>query len=221
MPKDYIPSNDADFSAWLDNFLTQTEKSKTRFRLNDADLAELGKLATDFQTSITDAQQAQVALDTKIQVKRQARAAIEAATRARVRQIQAAPDITDADRAGLRITLRDATPTRAGAPTSRPIATVDTSERLRHRLDYRDSATPTRRAKPAGVKGCEIYLYIGPEAPADPNAFRLLTLDAASPYTVEHNAADIGKTAHYLLRWLSTQDEPGPWSDTIHATITG
>ena len=34
-----------------------------------------------------------------------------------------------------------------------------------------------------------------------------------------NDPADGGKTAHYLFRWANTRGEPGPWSETISATI--
>jgi hypothetical protein len=31
--------------------------------------------------------------------------------------------------------------------------------------------------------------------------------------------ADAGKTAHYMLRWVRTTEEKGPWSETAGATV--
>ena len=78
---------------------------------------------------------------------------------------------------------------------------------------------PTTKAKPAGVRGAEIYCAIATTAPADPAAYRFLALDTATPYLIEHAPADGGKTAHYLLRWVNTRGEAGPWSETVSATI--
>jgi hypothetical protein len=221
MAKDFIPQADAEFAAWLDNFITTATKSKSKLNINDPALEDLAALANTFKSSVAAAQQAQVALDTKVQAKKQARAAVEAAARGRVRQVQAEPGVTDEDRAALRISLRAAPAAPANVPDTRPIVTIDTSERLRHRLDYRDSATSNRRAKPAGAMGCEIHVFIGPQPPADPAEFRLLDVDPATPYIVNYTGADAGKTAHYLLRWVNGRGERGPWSDTTSATITG
>ena len=30
---------------------------------------------------------------------------------------------------------------------------------------------------------------------------------------------DVGNTAHYMLRWVATTGEKGPWSETASATI--
>lgn len=80
--------------------------------------------------------------------------------------------------------------------------------------------TPTSRAKPAGAMGCEIWVKIG-TAPADPCECQFLALDTASPYVAEYPGSDAGKTAYYMLRWVSTSSEKGPWSETVAATITG
>jgi hypothetical protein len=35
----------------------------------------------------------------------------------------------------------------------------------------------------------------------------------------EFTGPDGGKTAHYMVKWLSTRSEAGPWSETASATI--
>src|SRR5438309_1770241 len=42
-----------------------------------------------------------------------------------------------------------------------------------------------------------------------------------TPYTNTFNDVDAGKTVHYMLRWVNTRNEPGPWSETISVTISG
>ena len=45
------------------------------------------------------------------------------------------------------------------------------------------------------------------------------TLHQFTPYTAEFDGADGGKQAHYMLRWVDTRGETGPWSETATATI--
>ncbi|MCK4342738.1 MAG: hypothetical protein KAY37_13555 [Phycisphaerae bacterium] len=40
-----------------------------------------------------------------------------------------------------------------------------------------------------------------------------------APAAAEFTGPDGGQTAHYMLRWLSTRGEAGPWSETASATI--
>jgi len=134
--------------------------------------------------------------------------------------MQSSPQVTDAQRQSLGLNVRSTTRTAVGAPTSRPVATIDTSHRLRHTINFVDELTPTSRAKPDGTQGCEIWMKVGDPPPAGPNDVRYLALDTRTPYTVDFEASDAGKTAYYMLRWTSTRSEAGPWSATVSGTIT-
>ncbi len=51
------------------------------------------------------------------------------------------------------------------------------------------------------------------------NELTFLAIDTRTPYTTDFIGADGGKTAHYMLRWVNTKGEQGPWSETASATI--
>lgn len=144
-----------------------------------------------------------------------------------VRRIQANAKTTDSHRAALGITVPDRLPTPVGPPTTRPLVKVDFSKRLHHRIAFADEKTPTRRAKPKGILGAEVWVNISapddppptPVSPADPSELRFLLLSTRTPAVAEYGGEDAGETAHYMLRWLSSRGEPGPWSETASATI--
>ena len=46
-------------------------------------------------------------------------------------------------------------------------------------------------------------------------------LDTATPYPSTHPGAQTGKKANYLLRWVNSTGDKGPWSGVISATIGG
>jgi len=148
-----------------------------------------------------------------------ARAALAALIRAAAGRMQVHPAMTDAWRAKAHLRIYDKTRTRAPLPTTRPLVVVDTSLRLQHTISWRDETTPTSRAKPRGVKGAEIWYFIGPTPPSNPAQCRFAALDSATPHLLEHNPADVGKLCHYLLRWVNSRGEAGPWSETVSATI--
>ncbi len=83
-----------------------------------------------------------------------------------------------------------------------------------------NDATGNGNAKPEGAMGCEIWVKVG-SAPADPSELHFLGLDTRTPCTAEYGGEDAGKTAHYMLRWVNSKGEQGPWSQTVSATITG
>ena len=121
----------------------------------------------------------------------------------------------------MKIPVHATTRTRVGVPTTAPIATIDTSRRLSHILDFRDKDRPRSKAKPDGVAGCEIWVKIGGNPPAAPSELHYLGSDTNTPYLNEYPGADAGKPAHYWLRWVNTRGEKGPWSDNVGGTIPG
>ena len=221
MAKDYIPKSDAELASFLDNFATKVASDKGKFSFSDAEVTELTTANTDYQTALAELAEAEDNYNAKLEAKRQAEERAVAATRARAQQIQANPTIADEERAGLRLPVRDKQPTRVNVPQSFPIVVIDNSKRLRQTLSYFDNNTPTSRARPAGIAGAEVSRYIGQTPPSGPEQFQRLDESRRSPYTVEYTGADAGKTAYYMLRWVNSRGEKGPWSETVSATITG
>jgi hypothetical protein len=221
---DFIPIPDSEFAQWVQTFIDYVSAAPASVGLVTADVTPL----TDAKTAFDGAYESHVAAQTDARAKRQAkddaRVDLVETVRALVRRIQAYPGTTDAMRQSMGITVRDAVPSIASAAVLgdlRPWATVDTSQRLRHTIDFRDAGAKDRRAKPSGVKGCEIWVRIG-SAPTDPpHDLKFLALDTSTPYIAEFDLADAGKTAYYMLRWVNTRDEKGPWSETVEATIVG
>ncbi len=89
-------------------------------------------------------------------------------------------------------------------------------------MRFTDEAAPTRKASPAGVSGAEIRVRVAPVADAPPIDLAALTfvaLDTRTPYTLDFDGPDGGQNAHYMLRWVNTTGQKGPWSETVSATI--
>jgi hypothetical protein len=127
----------------------------------------------------------------------------------------------DADKLGkVNLDPLDETKTPSGAPSSVPFALIDLGK-LRHTLNFRDAATPDSDKKPAGILGAEIWYKIGGIAPTDNKECEFLALDTATPYVVQFDGEDAGKTVYYLLRWQSKNGDKGDWSDVAQATVNG
>jgi hypothetical protein len=90
---------------------------------------------------------------------------------------------------------------------------------LQHTIRFADSGTPTSKAKPAGVRGCEIWMKVGTPPPASASELAFVTLDTRTPHVIAFDGADGGKSVTYWLRWVSTRGEIGPWSAAVTATV--
>lgn len=218
---DYIPNTDADFNTWQDNLYKYASDNLAALGLTAADLTPITASRSTWMTTYSDHVAAQAAAQGASQSKSSARGDYEARLRTFVQGVQADHTVEDKHRAGLQIGVRSAARTPASMPASSPVATVDTSHRLRHTINFNDEHSPTRRAKPEGVMGCEIWVKIGDPAPTGPSQLHFLATDTATPYTAQYDEADANKVAHYMLRWVNRKGEAGPWSQTVSATITG
>ena len=128
------------------------------------------------------------------QSKDAARRTLEAQARLITSFTQGFPKTTDADRATIGIIVRDA----SGTPTL------------------------TRRARPKGVLGAEVWLTLIDAtqlAPNDPSALAFLTMATKLSIRADFRSGDGGKTAVYMTRWVNTQGEKGPWSEIATATV--
>ncbi|MCB9855092.1 MAG: hypothetical protein H6818_05340 [Phycisphaerales bacterium] len=78
---------------------------------------------------------------------------------------------------------------------------------------------PTRKAKPNGVIGAEIWVQVGEAATRSQfpnhqvtnalNSYTFARLATRTPTVVEFTGADAGRTASYILRWVNTRGQPG------------
>ncbi len=74
-------------------------------------------------------------------------------------------------------------------------------------------------AKPAGLIGAEFRVKVVGPPPVDPGELTFVTVDTRAPYTRNHDGAQRGKPAHYMLRCVNSRGDVRPWSATVSATI--
>lgn len=215
---DYLPGPDADYQAWVTNFVTYANANLAALGLVAADMTPITTNQTLFNTGFAAHIAAKAAAQAAKQSKDEARGGLTAAIRPLVRRLQASSVVSDAEKASLGITVAQ-TPTPIGPPTTAPICSIECGARLQHTLRFVDETTPTRKAKPAGVLGCEIWSKVGDAPPADESDLRFVAVDTSAPFVLNFNAADGGKTAYYWLRWVSPTGERGPWGEQSQATI--
>ena len=222
MSTDYIPRPDADYNAWIANFVTYANANLAGLGLVAADMTPVTTAQATWNTNFAANIAAQATAEGARANKDGARTTLTATIRPLVRRLQASTAVSDPERASLGITIPDPGSTPVAPPTTSPTCTIGCGERLRHTLDFRDSVTPTSRAKPAGVIGAEVWVKltaIGAPTPGDPADFDFLALDTSTPYLAEYAGPDGGKNANYILRWVNSRGQKGPWSEVFSATI--
>jgi hypothetical protein len=215
---DYMPGPDASFQAWQSNFVTYANANLAALGLTAADMATITSAQSGWATTFPAHVAAVNAAKAAKQTRDEARAAYVAAIRPLVRRLQASAVVSDAEKASLGITVAQ-TPGPIGPPTTAPICTIECGNRPQHVLRFVDSATPTRKAKPAGVLGVEIWNKVGTTPPTGENDRRFVAVDTNTPYVMNFDSADGGKTNYVWMRWVSPTGERGPWSEQAQASI--
>ena len=218
---DYIPNADNKFNEWIVPLSDYLTANATSLGLTTDELTPLTAGVGAWKTAYAGHQTADAAASAAQTTKDNARDALEAVVRPLVQRLQVSPGVSDQQRGEMKIPVRATSRTRVSVPASRPMATVDTSRRLQHVIDFRDEGAPKLRGKPAGVAGCEIWEKVGAPAPADISEMRYLATDTRTPYLAQFTGAQAGQTVTYWLRWVNTRGEKGPWSEPVTATIAG
>jgi len=189
-----FPRPDSHFAAYMNNYYAAVEKFWSVQGFSESEVKPLKDALSAWSAAFPAHVAAQNAAEAARQSKDAARRTLEAEARPVTSFIQGFPKTTDADRATIGITVRDS----SGTPT------------------------PTRRARPKGVLGAEVWLTLidaGQPAPTDPSALAFLTMATKPSIRVDFRSGDGGKIAVYMARSINTRGERGPWSEIAMATV--
>lgn len=217
---DYIPVGDSDAIDDGRVRIEYAEANLAALNLTAADIAPLKEAHEAFATAYNANVVKQAEARSTREAKDDKREEWERLDRAFNGRMQSDLAVKDEQRAAMKLRVYDKVKTAVGAVGSFPVGVVDTGQKLRHEISWRDSATPDSKAKPAGVFGCQILYKIGGEPPVDAGECEEAAIDRAAPYLLEFGGADGGKTVFYLLRWISNSGEKGALSPLFSATIT-
>jgi hypothetical protein len=219
MAKDYIPEAEGDFDTWASQFLAGIKTNMAALGLPQATVDAVNAAYTAWQADREASDTADAAARAAHQQQQKSRDALEKIARSTVHTINGNPAVDNALRAKAHLPPRDQVRSAIGAPATKPIGRLEPTGHSTLTLHFVDELTPQKSAKPHGVHGCEIWMHVGDPAPADATGYTHLAVDTRTPYVDVHPAADAGKTAYYMIRWVNTKGQAGPWGDVVSAKI--
>jgi hypothetical protein len=117
---------------------------------------------------------------------------------------------------GIELPSHDHTP--APVATTYPAARIDSSM-LRFLKIFFHDAESSHKAKPKGQHGAEIRWAILESPPQSVKDLTNSAFDTNSPFSLEFDDTERGKTAYFCLRWENTRGEKGPWGEIVSALI--
>jgi hypothetical protein len=128
------------------------------------------------------------------------------------------PRVSVEDLKAMGIAIPDPTNTPAPVATTYPVYTTDSSVIRFLKLHFHDQNS-LHKGKPRGQHGAEIRWAILASPPVNVNDLTRSAFDTSSPFTLEFDEADRGKTVHFCMRWENTRGEKGPWGEIVSAII--
>lgn len=204
MARRYIPPNDLEFVAWMNNFLTVLNANLATFGLVANDLTPLTNARNDFQTKLGNFQSAQTALRTASEAKKDSRSVAESLFRQMAQRINRHPNMTDALRAQLGLSVPRARQRRGVGPEIPGVRLeVDAGRVVVHFGTNPDNER--LNGKPEWALGANIYIREEQEP-----TYRLLAFDTASPYVWEYRGAPKRFFFRVAYRGVRERDEGTP-----------
>jgi hypothetical protein len=219
MSHDFLPRKEAVFYAWVVVFFGYLIVNLQRFGIAESVISPLVSLRNDFQTKYAVAQATVSRTKASVLAKNNAMDALKTALRAFIREyITYNHLVTDEDRDNLGVPIHKTSHTPRPVPVTYPVFTVDSSTIRVLVIHFRDAGSEGR-AKPFGVHGVEIRWGFSDTQVINPDDLLHSAFDTRSPFRLEFNGDERGRTVWFCLRWENTRGEKGPWSEIVSAIV--
>jgi hypothetical protein len=217
---DYIPSKDKDFLTWVINFLKNLFTSLVRFGFPEAAYQELAAKRNTFADKLALADDPATRTKGVVEEKNEARDDLKHAVRQLVkRYLNNNPAVTNKDRDDLGLPIYKSGRTPSPIAVSYPSFDIDSGTIRRLLVDFYDQGSKTSKAKPAGQHGAEIRWVISDTPIVDVTELIHSSFDTRTPFTLEFQGHERGKTVYFCLCWENTRGQKGPWSEIQSAII--
>lgn len=218
MPGDYIPSTDAGFLAWSQNFNNQATLAPTAVGLTAPQAVAYDAAFLDYDTWMITVGDPNLRTPAAIVAKDVSKAALLLLSRQYAAIIQAFPGTSDAERTLFGLTIRDTGRTPYPTPTAEPELAVQKLLPLQIKLRLKQVGS-LLSPYPLGAPLCEIWYKTGDVAPVDLSGCSYAG-DASSRFFMHDVPGAMGgDKIHYIARYKTLTGLFGPLSATLSTTV--
>lgn len=208
MQAPYIPATDAAFDSWLANFSALITAAPTTYGLTAPDAVTIAASYSAWNAAFLLATNPTTRTTPAIAAKDAERLLAEQVVRPFAVGISRNPAVTNLDKTAVGVNLPNTARTPIPPPLTVPGLTLVAAIHFVHTLAFRDTSTPTTKAKPFGAIGMELWRTLAVGASTDPTTATQIAVLTKSPNSIGYTAPDVGKTATYWGRWV-TRSGPG------------
>ncbi|MDR3093925.1 MAG: hypothetical protein LBU62_04705 [Bacteroidales bacterium] len=213
-----IPAKDADFNVAQDTIINISYENRVAWGLDsdwlDAVSAKGNLWDSAYMAYLPEATRTPLITFEK----NEARKVYEKDLRLLVKSLQSNPKVTADDLRSMGIVAPSSSRTPVPAPTTYPEFSTDSSTIRRLAVHFRNAGSDSS-GKPKGVHGAEIRWAILDAAPVSVADLIHSSFDTRTPFTLEFDEPERGKTVWLCLRWENTRGEKGPWSEIESAIV--
>jgi len=220
----YIPAPDPAFDSWLANFSTLITAAPTDYGLVSGDAVIIQAANDDWNALYVISSTPSTRTSPAIAATQAQRILSTAIVRPYAQSIARNPSVSNDLKVGLGLNLPNPTRPRIPAPLTVPGLSLVSAIHFLHTLAYRDTSTPTSKAKPFGAIGVKLLRIVNTTAQTDPTLAPVVGIYTKSPLNVGYGSGDVGKVATYWSQWTTASgpggvSQDGPISAPLSVTV--
>jgi len=217
---DYIPSKDADFLVWANNFANNIGLNPGLYMLTSGQSASISAAVALFGVKFAIANNELTRTRQAVADKDDVRAACEPLLRQYAMLIKDNAGISDGDKINVGVRPVNISREPIDCPQSVPLLNVVAATPGSQTLTFADSMDPEKKAKPFGASELQLYraITVGPD-PAPFSEAEFIGKFTKTPIAVEFAQEDDGKLATFYARWASVRGETSPLSNPVAMRI--
>jgi hypothetical protein len=222
MKSDFIPHPDAKFHSWQGNLVGKIDPVAGALGIPEAAMTALHTKKARWDAAYKKADDPATRTKAAVMEKKKARKDYQAYLRDFNNiYLLHNPGLTDADREDFGLPVHKTTRTPAPVAKTYPIGRADTSMLRRIIIHFanQDTSEETSKAKPPGQHGAEIRWALSETPVIDVAELTHSSFDTHTPFTLEFQGHERGKTLYFALCWENTRGEKGPYSPIENAII--
>lgn len=224
MQTSYIPPGNDAYDAWFRNFSTLITANPTTYGLVTGDATAIAAQYTSWHAAYLLAQNPSTRTTPTVAAQAAARSTTVAFVRPYAITISRNPAVTNDAKTAVGVNLPNTARTPVPPPTTVPALALVSAIHFQQTIAYKDTSTPTTKAKPFGAIALELWIAKGTTPATDPSQATLYGSLTKSPAQIGFTSPDVGKFATYWGRWSTKsgpggQNQTGPWSAPLTVAI--
>lgn len=221
MATTYLPTREAQLLSFTQNMSDKLVADAAGYGIKGTDATDYQAAQQAFAAAYALLQNPATRNSPNVADKNTKKKALIDMTRTLVNQIQAWPQITNAKREELQITVPDVDPTPVPVPATMPRITILST--LGRTVHFKvNDVDETRRGKPPEVASAFIYRWIGENPPSDLSQWHFVGASTQVKQTLTVPAdTPAGSPLAISALWVNSKMQPGPACQPVILNVAG